>query len=414
MSMLIVPEPLFDSNMSVEAYRLCSHDGSKIFDVQNLRVIDDIFSNPGLDIVESIGIEPFTGGKPLFADITHMQLMTGIPLNLKIDPKYLICIVPAKLIENEEDVQFIYKLINAGYQVGLNGYPSNPDSPLMESIKYIILDYRKSQFDALYFNVKRTKGKPKAVILNIPDMKAFTELQRDSNAYFAGNFYSQPITKGKATLSPIKVNLLHLLNDVNQEDFDLTDIVKTIARDPYITVSLLKFINSGATGIKTKIESIQQGIAILGQKAVRQWATVSLSVNLAEDRPNEITKLALVRAKFADELAGSFEIGVFQHELFMAGLFSLLDVMLEKPMKEALNEVFVDERIRDALLEKKGPFAPVLELVYAYERADWDRATILMIQNDVNMEQVRNAYLNALTWYRKLLRIIDDVREIQP
>lgn len=407
MSMLIVPEPLFDSEMSVEAYRLCSHDGNKIFNVENLGVVDDIFTNPGLEMVNNIGIEPFTGGKHLFVDISHMQLMAGIPFNMKLEPEMLVCTIPSEVFTHKEDSVVIGKLIENGYTIAVNGCPS-AGTPYMEYVKYIVLDYRNSQFSSLYYNSKRIYPKAKTIIYNIPDRDVYNDLKKDPGAYFAGSFYSKPITKGKAQLSPVKVNLLHLLSNVNQEDFDLTDIVRTIERDPYLAISLLKFINSGANGMKRKVESIQQAIAILGQKAVRQWATVALSINLAEDRPSEITKLALTRAKFAEELACSFELGVLQSDLFIAGLFSLLDVMLEKPMAEAINEVAVDERIKEVLVDKKGPFAPVMALVYAYERAEWDKATILMIQNNVDMESVRNAYLNALKWYRRLLQSIDE------
>lgn len=407
MSMLIVPEPLFDSDMAVEAYRLCYHDGSKIFNVGSLGVVDDIFSNPGLDIVEKIGIEPFTGGKLLFVNLSHMQLMAGSPLNLKIDPSHMVCIVPAALLTHQEDVSVLHKLLDNGYTLAIDGLPAE-QTPLMEYVQYIALDYRNSQFSDLYYHFKMTYPKIRAVIYNIPNMQVFSELKKDTTAYFTGNFYKQPITKGKSQLSPVKVNLLHLLSNVNQEDFDLGDIVATIERDPYLAISILKFINSGATGLKRKVESIQQAVAILGQKSVRQWASVALSVSLAEDRPNEITKLALVRAKFAEELACAFELGVLQSHLFISGLFSLLDVMLEKPMEEAINEVSVDERIKEVLVDKKGPFAPVMELVYAYERADWDKATILMIQNNIDMESVKEAYLTSLKWYRRLLESIDD------
>ncbi|MBQ4347410.1 MAG: hypothetical protein IJC39_03070, partial [Firmicutes bacterium] len=122
----------------------------------------------------------------------------------------------------------------------------------------------------------------------------------------------------------------------------------------------------------------------------------------------EITKLALVRAKFAEDIAAAFELGVFQQALFMAGLFSLLDVMLEKPMYEAIKEVAVSRFVEQAMIEKEGPLAPVMELVYAYERADWDKVSILMIQNQTDMDHISKAYLDALMWYRSLLQSIDD------
>lgn len=408
MSILTVPIPLFDTNMAVEAYMLSSHDGTKLFNVVSPLASDDVFANPGLEMVEKIGIESFTGDKPLFAEISHMQMITGIPQNMNIDSNQLICVVSAKLLKNEEAVGLIYKLHESGYKIALDGYPTNPNLPIMEIIEFILLSCKHHKFTDTYYYVKKHNPQTKIIILRIPDMEVFNKLKNDKKAYFSGCFYSQPITKKSTTLSPVKVNLLHLLNDVNKEDFDLSEIVKTIERDPYLAISLLRFINTDTKlSIRNKIESISQATAILGQKAVRQWTTVSLSVSLAEDRPSEITKLSLVRAKFAEELASAFEMAVLQHELFIAGLFSLLDVMLEKPMTEALNEVAVNQRVQDVLLDKKGPFVPILELVYAYERGDWDKVTILVVQNDIDLEQIRTAYVNALTWYSNLLNSID-------
>jgi len=91
----------------------------------------------------------------------------------------------------------------------------------------------------------------------------------------------------------------------------------------------------------------------------------------------------------------------------MTGLFSLLDIMLDKPMEDAIKEVAVSKHVKTALLQKEGPLAPVMELVYAYERADWDKVSILIIQNHSDLEHISQAYLDALAWYRNLLQSID-------
>lgn len=412
MNMFIVPIPLFDAGMSVEAYRLCSHDGEKVLGMTNdFRRMNEAFSNPGLETVERIGLEAFTGNKMLFAEVSRMQLMTGIPANLDIPPEKLACLISVDLVADEEVAAVVKKLREAGYSIALDGYPRNEKAPVVMYANFLLLDYTHSDFYLQYDDMYKKLRDVRPVICNIPAMESFGTLKRDKEAYFTGDFYSQPITKSGAMLSPVKVNALRLLNLVNREDFDLSDIVAIIERDPYLTVSLLKFINSGAMGGKRKIESIKQAIAILGQKEVRRWGTVALSVSLAEDRPSEITKLSLVRAKFAESLAGQFELGVFQSGLFMAGLFSLLDVMLEKPMEEAIKEVAVDDRVKQALVERSGPFYPVLELIYAYEHADWDKTTIMMIQNGTDIEHISGAYLDALVWYNQLLQTIDEAAE---
>lgn len=412
MSMMIVAEPLFDRNMAVEAYRLRSHDGSKMLGIKdNYRKMDEAFSHPGLDIVEKIGLEAFTGNKLLFADLSPMQILTGLPANLRIDVDSLVCTVNAADAAKVDICRRLCDLGDQGYAIALVGYPEELSAQLRPYIRYVLLDSTLPNFFIDHGKVMRQLRSARTVICNVPSMEKFESLRRDTRAYFSGAFYGRPLTKNNAPLSPVKVNALHLLSQVSQEDFDLAEIVKTIERDPYLTVSLLKFINSNASGLSHQVDSIRQGVAILGQTAARQWAMVALSVTLGDDRPNEITRLALLRAKFAEGLAPAFELGVFQPTLFMAGLFSLLDVMLEKPMEEALNEVAVDARVREVLVKREGPYAPLMELIYAYERAEWDAVSILMIQNNTDMAHVSRAYLDALHWYRALLQSIDEAPE---
>lgn len=409
MSMLIVPEPLFDAHMSVGAYRLRSHDGAKMLGIKdNHRQMDEAFIHPGLDIVEKIGLEPFTGGSPLFVELTPMQVMTGAPLSVKLPEDKLVCVIPASLASSAEAAEHICRLGDHGYKIALNGFPEDIQPAVKPYVEYVLLDHTQPNFYIRHARLTHQMRRMRTVIYNIPSVDAYNSLKRDNRALFSGGFYSKPITSGKSQLSPVKVNALRLLSQVNQEDFDLGEIVSTIERDPYLTVSLLRFINSNASGLKKQVDSIRQGVAILGQKAARQWAMVALSVTLGDDRPSEITRLALLRAKFAEDLAVCFELGVFQSSLFMAGLFSLLDVMLEKPMEEAVKEVALDARVTEALVEKSGPFAPVMELINAYERADWDEVSILMIKHNTDMAHVSKAYLDSLKWYQDLLQSIDE------
>ena len=88
-------------------------------------------------------------------------------------------------------------------------------------------------------------------------------------------------------------------------------------------------------------------------------------------------------------------------------MVSLLDVILQKPIEEALKEVAVEERVRRALIQKEGNLYTILDFIYTYERADWDKCSIIMIQNDVKFEAVSRAFLEATLWYHQLLSTLD-------
>ena len=113
-------------------------------------------------------------------------------------------------------------------------------------------------------------------------------------------------------------------------------------------------------------------------------------------------RLSLLRAKFSENLAPVFELGAQSGELFLMGLFSVLDLIIGKPMEEALQLVKVSKEIREALIEGKGHFSPVLTFVKQYENANWQEIDRTMLLDNMNSEEVYEAYVGALRWYRDL------------
>ena len=408
MKTLIVSIPFFDSNMSVKAYRLITRGGEKLLGMMDNYIAPwDAVLSPGLDIVKSLGIEPLAGDRPLFVDINEYHLLMGVPLTLKIPPKRLCCVLPNDIRPDDPVLNKCRELKELGFSIAIDGFlDGHTTNPLFIYVDYIIVDTRDYVADPKFLDAMKGLAAVKKVVLaQIPDMEIFNKLTGIENTLYSGRFYKQPLTKGKTDISPVKVNALRLLNQINEDDFDLSDIAGTIEHDPSLSISLLRFINSV---MPRKINSIRNAVAILGQKEVKRWATAALSIQLAEDRPSEITKVSLVRARFAENLAAAFDMAVFAPSLFMMGLFSLLDVILEKPMKEAASEVALDENVRLALVEHSGEFYKVLEFIFAYERANWDDVAIKMVQNNLDLDQITTAFVDALVWYKALLDSIGE------
>ena len=410
MKVFIVGVPLFDSSMAVQAYRLRDRSGNRAIGIQNdFRRMTEAFDSPGLDLIESIGLEPISGDKPLFADLNMYQLMVSWPLRVSIDPANLICVLPGDIPYNEMIIERCAALREKGYRLAFEGLPVEiADHPLTSMVDFLILDYLSTSFTSAHFYARTYWPEAHLIISNVPDTESFERLTaRNPGGLFTGGFYSRPITEGITDLSPVKINALELMNVVNNLDFEFEDTVEIIERDPYLTISLLRFINSAAIGLGTRVDSIMRAVTILGQREIRRWATVAISVSLAEDRPGEVTKLALIRAKFAESLAKAFQMEDMGHSLFLAGLFSLIDIILQMPMEDALREVALDEDVKRALIKRQGDIYNVLDFIFTYERADWDQCSIILIQNDVELDDVNAAFVEAATWYNDLLTIID-------
>lgn len=403
MKLFIYAVPVFDATMTVQCYRLSVRSGDNILDIQHghNRMMGALQS-PGLDLVEKVGLEAFTNDNSLFVEINQYQLLTGKPADMNINPEKLICVLPGGIAAEEAVIERCKTLKRMGYRLALDDFPLNGmQSPFFEHIEFLFLNVKNRRFPDIFKSLQKKRVRFTIVLTNIDDMEQFNQLKTNHNCLFAGDFYSEPITAGQTGMAPVKVNALQLMKQVNEPDFELEDIVKIIERDPALSISLMRFINSFPR--EHSITSIQGAVAMMGQEEIRQWASAAISIDLSQDRPGEITRLSLLRARFAENLAGAFELGVHTQQLFMAGLFSLLDVILQLPMDEALSEVAASSKVRQALVEKSGDLHPVLQLIHSYERTDWDEVSRLIIHNDVPLEAVNAALMEALTWYDQLV-----------
>ena len=142
--------------------------------------------------------------------------------------------------------------------------------------------------------------------------------------------------------------------------------------------------------------------AILGQKELKKWINTVITKELCADRPNEITRLSLLRAKFAESLAPAFGLTLKASELFLMGLFSVLDIILNVPLEEALVRVNVSKDISEALIHHKGELAEVYDFMNAYENADWQEVCRWLIVKNVSIDTIYEAYTDSMCWYRDM------------
>ena len=203
-------------------------------------------------------------------------------------------------------------------------------------------------------------------------------------------------------VTPLKINYIELLNIVNDIDFDLTKAADIIGRDTALVVKLLELVNKMA--LNSEITSIRHAAAMLGQKELKKWINTAVTSQLCTDKPNEITRISLLRAKFAENLAPVFEMAGQAPELFLMGLFSVLDIILDMTMEESLKKVKVSKPVENALIGRKGELSEVLNLIESYENANWAELDRVILLKGFEADAVYNAYKGALEWYRDLFR----------
>jgi EAL and modified HD-GYP domain-containing signal transduction protein len=144
---------------------------------------------------------------------------------------------------------------------------------------------------------------------------------------------------------------------------------------------------------------MREALVLLGLGPIRKWASVWCLAQLSAGTTSELATMAMLRARMCELIAGSVP-DVDPSEMFLVGLCSLLDAMLNRPMEDALAELPLSEAARNALLGEKNPLRAVLETVMAYEAGAWETALASsVIQDDTALHR---AYRNALVWAREI------------
>ena len=404
--MLVTLIPLFDKEMSVRAYSLFTQKSNMFLNpiLQGTGSYDGATRIPGLEVIESMGIETLSADKEVFVPVNNVSIFTDIDSQCSAPHESIVLLVDNSVKPEPMYVERIRELKEEGYKFAIRKLAVPQFEAYREILllmDYVLLDHKKIDitkakiyFSSIYPNVKLCAG-------NIQTQEIFDTLKEDGGyELYEGEFYRVPVTKGETEVTPLKINYIELLNTVNGEDFELTKAADIIGRDTALVISLLKMVNRMA--VNSEITSIRHAAAMLGQRELKKWINTAVANKLYADKPNEITRLSLLRAKFAENLAPAFSLAAQAPELFLMGLFSVLDLILSKPMEEALKMVQVSKEIREALVENKGKFAPIMSFITQYECANWQEISRLMILQEIDMEQVNEAYLSSLTWYRDL------------
>lgn len=399
--------PLFDETMAVKAYSVFSQKDNFFLNPLMLGTgrYDGAAMVEGLELIESMGIETLSEEEEIFVPVSNISVFSDVEAQCSAPHGRLVFLLDNTIPPIRMYVDRLKELKEKGYKLAMRKLAVADFESYREVLRltdYIFLNNRKIAIDKariyfgkLYPNIKLCAG-------NIDSMEIFEELKAGGGyQLYEGNFYRVPVTKGENEVAPLKVNYIELLNMVNNDNFDLIDAADIIGRDTALTISLLRMVNKMT--VSSGITTIRHGAAMLGQAELRKWINTAVVNELYADKPSEITRLSLLRAKFAEKLAGIFGMENKAEELFLMGLFSVLDVILEKPMEEALEMVMVAQEIRSALIRHSGPLAPVLELMYHYETAGWQDVSRQLLLAKIDVKPVSEAYEEALRWYRDLM-----------
>ncbi|MBR1472321.1 MAG: HDOD domain-containing protein [Lachnospiraceae bacterium] len=404
--MLATLIPLFDHTMTVCAYSVFAQKENYLLNPRMLGVgrYDGAASIVGFEIIENMGLETVAGDKTVFIEINNISLFSDIAEQCNAPHDKIVLLLDHELPSEERYIERIRELKAQGYKFAIRKLAVSQFEAyrqVLNQMDYIMLNHKKIDISKAKVYFSKVYPQIKLVAVNVDTQEDYDRL-KEGGGYdlYEGEFFRMPVKKGTEDIAPLKVNYLELIKVVNDVDFDLTDAAAVIERDPALVLSMLEMVNRMT--VNSGIKDVKHAAAMLGQRELKRWINTAATKELCMDRPSEIMRMSMIRARFAENLAPIFNIASQSSELFLMGLFSVLDVIIEKPMAEALDMVRVSREIRSALLDKTGPFAAVYDFMLQYEDASWQEVSRQMVVGGIDMDPVYQAYVEALKWFRDL------------
>jgi len=212
----------------------------------------------------------------------------------------------------------------------------------------------------------------------------------------------EPVGKGSGkTVAPDLKVIVELINRVDREE-PIERLEAVLKNDPTLAFRLVRYINSAAFGLRVEISSFRHAIMMLGYQKLKRWLALLLASASSDPNMKPVMFAAVRRGLFMEELVKSAGDDQMASELFICGVFSLLDIMMGQPFEQLLKSIPVPQDVFDALVSGTGRYRPYVELVRAVEQESMfdirNTAEALML----SAAEVNRALLRALVAARQL------------
>jgi EAL and modified HD-GYP domain-containing signal transduction protein len=343
-----------------------------------------------------IGIARLTGGRRAFFNCTRDILTKGYAELLPPEQTGL------ELLENiepdEEVVTACRKLKSMGHVLALDDFIySEKFARLLDHIDIVKVDLRNTTLQERKDLVRRLAPKQIALLAEkVETHDEFTEAKKLGFNYFQGYFFGRPEIVSGHDVPIFKRNYVRILQLVTQPDPDLRELEEIIRNETSLSYKLLRYLNSPLFGFRGEIKSIRHTLTLLGLSEIRKWISLVTLAGMASDKPEELVVNSLVRANFCESISSRVGMRDRNADLFLMGLFSMMDAILDRPMDEVLSEITLSPDIKTALLLGRNRFRDVFDLVVDYEKGEWAKLSTLAAELDLAEPEIPELYLKSV------------------
>jgi c-di-GMP-related signal transduction protein len=399
MDTFIARQPIFDRQQQVYGYELLFRSG-----------IDNVFDHPDpteattrviADSLLLLGVEPLTEGKKAFINVTRDVLLREY---MTLLPHELFAVEILETVEPDAEVVVAcQKLKEAGYTLALDDFSADALAAPLASVADIIkVDFLATSREERQALVRQYV--PRGIHLlaeKVETREEFQEAMESGYSYFQGYFFSRPAIFSGKDVPAFKFHLLQILAEINRGELDFKQMTELIKREIFLTYKLLRYINSAFFSLRHQVTSLLQALILLGEHEVKKLIALIAVTSLGKDKPDELVVLSIIRAKFCESLARRVGLSNRSQDLFLLGMFSLIDAIIDQPLAAILRSIPLADDVKAALLGEDNCLRRVYDYTLSYEKGDWQAVSVQAPQLGINEADTLLLYLEAVEWCHK-------------
>jgi EAL and modified HD-GYP domain-containing signal transduction protein len=396
----IARQPIFDTRRRVYAYELLFRSGlDNYFDSDDHdQAAASVIANSNL----LFNLSEMTGNTKAFINCTRRVLLEDLMTTL---PRQQAVVEVLEDVEPDAElIEACRRLKKQGYTLALDDFVYHQNyEPLLDIADIIKVDFLLSDVDEQerLARVMIPRG-IKMLAEKVETHEVYEQARAMGYQLFQGYFFAKPVIISRKDIPTNKVQFLRILKNIHAEEVDFKKLALAIQSEVSLSYKLLKLINSAAFALRHKVTSILQALSLLGLREIRSWVSLLSISSMADDKPAELVVSSLLRARLCEQLAQPCKMGDRQSDLFLMGLFSLLDVIMSRPIEEILEEITLEEDLLEALTGQPGPMRNILDLVIAMEKGQWEQVSALAAELDIDEKLLPALYLDAVKWSQNI------------
>lgn len=344
------------------------------------------------------GIDILSNGK--ISHINFSQQSLGEQFPNWLEPNQVVIEISANEPANYQVCEHLRALVEKGFTIALDDYQFQSEAEdYLNWVRIVKVNVRNQNFEQLAHQIQPLKDRLLSLIaLRVESYDEFKQLVDMGFKYFQGYYFAKPEVIQYKSLPATKANLIDLIGESSKAKLDFNRISKIMQHDVSLSYKLLRFVNSSLFSNSQQIASLRHALTYLGEVEVKKFIALIAAANLSDEKPRELLALSIIRARFCQGISEIQGDESNPPKAFLAGLFSLVDAILDQSLPHIMRKLPLLDEIKDALLNKQGKLADYIKLVQAYEKAHWDDLNEQAEQLGVAISDIHEQYVEAMQW----------------